>query len=211
MSAPLSLSLSTSLSSPAPCHSHPQAKFRTKLTLLPDEPRHLLVLDSSVPLDFVTLYCNVYADVEPSPGCKAVLAVNGEKFLPPPSADAHGKPGSTPSLPSAAAPFTSGGATPASSSGSLSMTFRCPPNVNRIEAKFRFMEGRAGTLRLYVVPVAPVSTAATVNLEIRPLCLHRRQQISTGTSPAGPTESPKKGAAAGAAAEKPGGQQNVMV
>jgi hypothetical protein len=135
--------------------------LKSSLTLLPDEPRHLFVLDASAPLEFVLLHCNVYADIEPvvgglfclcvvylfifylgGHGSKATMAVGIDNISGVLSSDllkqlqslSRRDDNSLPSLKQSSNP----NAPLAVILENLSVVFKCQPSQTRIEAKLRF-------------------------------------------------------------------------
>ncbi|KAH7821805.1 putative Bardet-Biedl syndrome 7 protein [Monocercomonoides exilis] len=208
-----------------------EAKLKSTLTLCPDEPRHHLVLESSTPLEFVAVYCNVYADVEATPNTKAKLSVNQLRKMEKSQmwvglsrsscGDGNGSDGgdgSGDSSSSSSAYLSSslssedGNKDISLTSQTLSCVLTCDaPNITRVEAKFRFLEGKPGVMKLLVVPRSAVSTAATISHDIRPLCLHRRLQVkSTPIQPQDAISASGASSTSAAVQEKLGPPLNVM-
>jgi Bardet-Biedl syndrome 7 protein len=56
----------------------------------------------------------------------------------------------------------------------LLATYRCPADTNRVEFKFRSIEGQHGTLQLYITPNLQPKCCELKRFPIRPLALHMR-------------------------------------
>ncbi|XP_060532411.1 Bardet-Biedl syndrome 7 protein homolog isoform X2 [Cylas formicarius] len=56
----------------------------------------------------------------------------------------------------------------------LLATYRCQVDTNRIELKFRTVEGRTGTLLVYITPVLQPKCSKLLRFDVKPLSLHYR-------------------------------------
>eukprot|EP00455_Lapot_gusevi_P042479 TRINITY_DN5044_c0_g1_i10.p1 TRINITY_DN5044_c0_g1~~TRINITY_DN5044_c0_g1_i10.p1 ORF type:complete len:516 (-),score=135.30 TRINITY_DN5044_c0_g1_i10:44-1498(-) len=56
----------------------------------------------------------------------------------------------------------------------LLATYRCQETTNRVDFKFRTLEGRLGELNAYVVPKLPPKTCQKATFQIKPLSLHEK-------------------------------------
>lgn len=126
-----------------------QFKIKSGFKLLAEEALYLISIEIGTPMDIVILQSDVMLQVHDVASNNAMVSTSQIEKDP-----------------------------AVNDTSAVLMTFRCQDNVSRIDVKIRTIEGHNGNINLYVIPKQLPKTSQRAVLQVKPLSLHERVDVT---------------------------------